>query len=143
MGNITSANSNITLTVPGLLATPVVITKFSTDKSISSDAETIAETRMGVDGQIAYGYLPPVVSITIDLEADSPSIGVIDKIVRTSKLNKRPYSCDMIVEVNSTRKRYKYTNGVIVEVKTMPDHSKMLDPVSVKFTFEKSATEDF
>ena len=73
LGNITSANAVLVLGVEELYPVGVQLTNFATDQMLSSDDMEIAQARMGVDGGLAAGYVPNPFSLTITLEASSPS----------------------------------------------------------------------
>ena len=74
LGNITSANAVLVLGVEELYPVGVQLTNFATDQMISSDDMEIAQARMGVDGGLAAGYVSNPFSLTITLEASSPSL---------------------------------------------------------------------
>lgn len=65
MKTITSANAILILTVEELYPSGVQIEKFASDDAFSSDNVTIAEVRMGVDGQLAAGYTPAPIPFKI------------------------------------------------------------------------------
>ncbi len=71
--DITSANSKIILTCPELFPIGVELQQFSTDQSITQGDEEIANDRIGVDGKMVAGWIPTIKSVTIALEASSPS----------------------------------------------------------------------
>ena len=74
VGNITDANSVVILSVDDLYPAGVQIQGFSTDTAWTAGDSQIAETRMGVDGRLSAGYTPQPRTITISLEASSPSL---------------------------------------------------------------------
>ena len=71
--DITSANAKLILTCEELYPSGVELQMFSTNQSWNADALQVAETRMGVDGHMAAGYVPNIKTVTVQLEASSPS----------------------------------------------------------------------
>ena len=55
LGNITSANAVIVMTVEDLFPAGVRLEQFATDQALDGDDHEYAQARMGVDGQLAAG----------------------------------------------------------------------------------------
>ena len=128
--DLTSANAVVILSVDELYPNGVQIQGFSTDSSFAVDDATIAEARMGVDGKLSAGYTPAPRTVTITLEANSPSLPILSNIVEASQVTRKPFKCQM------------YANGVLQTGHTIPDGKKVLDPTNWTFIFEscKSTT---
>ena len=58
--DITSANAKLILTCEELYPSGVELQMFSTNQAWNADALQVAETRMGVDGHMAAGYVPNI-----------------------------------------------------------------------------------
>lgn len=136
VGNITDANSVVILSVDDLYPAGVQIQGFSTDTAWTAGDSQIAETRMGVDGRLSAGYTPQPRTITISLEASSPSLEVMRNIVETSRVNKACYTCTMQITIPAQGKEYNLTNGVLQTAHDLSDGKKTLDPSSFTFIFE-------
>lgn len=133
--DITSTNSTVILTVEDLFPQGVTLEGFSVDTIISSDEVTMAETRMGVDGKMASGYVPSPKSVTISLEANSPSQEVFNVIYGATEATKKIYKCNLSVNVPSLKRSYNWVDGCVVSGKPTSDVKKTLDPTSWKLTF--------
>lgn len=133
--DISSANSRIVYTDNMFCRAGVMLAKFSTDQSLSQDEVTYAETRMGVDGKMAAGFVPAIIPVTIVFEADSPSWKIMGKSFNASKALKRPLICSLEVSIPSVGYFYSYKNGVLKSI-TDVGLKKVLDPITVKFDFE-------
>ena len=57
MSTITSANASVVLTVPDVFAVPQIIAGFAADDAFTQEAADLAETRMGVDGNLRMQLL--------------------------------------------------------------------------------------
>lgn len=134
--DITSANSKIILICPELFPIGVELQQFSTDQSITQGDEEMASDRIGVDGKMVAGWVPTIKSVTIALEASSPSASVFDTIYKHSKSAHKVYWINLIVTVPSLGKVIVYKNGVLKNWKLMPDHKQVLDPINAVIDFE-------
>ena len=103
LGNITSANAVLVLGVEELYPVGVQLTNFATDQMLSSDDMEIAQARMGVDGGLAAGYVPNPFSLTITLEASSPSLTVMQSLLMAMKTNKTTYKCSVTLTIPSIK----------------------------------------
>lgn len=134
--DITSANSIIILTCKELFPAGVKLQQFSTDQSISQGDEEMTSDRIGVDGKMVAGWVPTIKTVTISLEASSPSASVFDLIYKYSQSSRKVYWINLIVNVPSLGKVLTYRNGVLKNWKLMPDHKQVLDPISAVIDFE-------
>ena len=139
MGNqstITSANSVFILSVTDLYPSGVSIQGYATDKAFATEALEIAETMMGVDGQLTAGYTPTPVKQTISLQADSPSKDIFDAIVRTTRQTGDVMYLDAVITLPGPGETYTLTNGILTSAKQIPDAQKVLQPVDYVITWE-------
>ena len=137
MNNITSANATAYMTVKDLYPAGFPLNNFATDQAIDQAEDTVAETRMGVDGHMAAGYIPSIKPVTMQFEAASPTVPYMNNIYLASQQNCRTYECTLVINVPSVGKVYTYTGGVMKTGKALPALKKVLDPVSYGFDFEK------
>jgi len=134
--SITSANSIFILTVVDLFPAGVILQGYATDKAFASDALEIAETMMGVDGQLTGGYTPMPVKQTITLMADSPSNVVFDAIVRTTKTIGDIIYLAAIITLPGPGEIFALNNGILTSAKQIPDAQKVLQPRDFVITWE-------
>ena len=137
MNNITSANATAYMVVKDLYPAGFPLNNFSTDQAIDQAEDTIAETRMGVDGYMAAGYTPSIKAVTLQFEAASPSVQFLNNLYLASQKNRRTYETTLVINVPAVGKTYTYTGGVLKTGKALPALKRTLDPVSYGFDFEK------
>ena len=137
MNNITSANATAYMVVKDLYPAGFSLNNFSTDQAIDQAEDTIAETRMGVDGYMAAGYTPSIKAVTLQFEAASPSVQFLNNLYLASQKNRRTYETTLVINVPAVGKTYTYTGGVLKTGKALPALKRTLDPVSYGFDFEK------
>lgn len=136
-GNITSANSTAVLTVAQVYPQGITLQQFATDQAVSMDEVTVAETRLGVDGFLAAGWVPGVKPVTIMLEASSPSYEAMAEVFNAQDQARTLYECTLTVRVPSIGKVYTWSGGVLKSGTPFPSHKKVLDPTTWKFEFAK------
>ena len=139
MLDITSANATVAVSVESLFS--VTLENFSADSSFTSDTIQAAETRMGVDGHLAAGFTPAIKTVTINLEAGSPSATFLQLLVQAQETNLKPYKVQMVISVPSIGKRYSFSNGVLQSYKDLPDGQNVLSPTQWVFHFEGLSVE--
>ena len=139
MLDITSANATVAVSVESLFS--VTLENFSADSSFTSDTIQAAETRMGVDGHLAAGFTPAIKTVTINLEAGSPSATFLQLLVQAQETKLKPYKVQMVISVPSIGKRYSFSNGVLQSYKDIPDGQNVLSPTQWVFHFEGLSVE--
>lgn len=139
MLDITSANATVAVSVGGLFS--VNLENFSADSSFTSDTVQAAETRMGVDGHMAAGFTPAIKTITINLEAGSPSTEYMQLLRQVQEVNMKPYKVNMVISIPSIGKRYTFSEGVLQSYKDLPDGQNVLSPTQWVFHFESMSAE--
>lgn len=140
--DITSANATLFLTVEELYPNGVQLYQFATDQSYSSEAEQIAETRMGVDGMMVAGYTPNIKVVGVNLEVSSPSVAVMDYIIQATKANRKPYKCMLVANVPSIGKTFTWSNGTLQTGSLSGGAAKVLNPMQYTFNFQDSEVSD-
>lgn len=135
LGDITSANSTIIMRVEGLFPAGVPLMGFATDQSLSQDEITIAETRMGVDGNFVAGWVPSIKPVTIMLEASSPSAGYMLALYQHCEQRRGIYEVSLVCTIPSILRIITWSKGVLKSGTIFPSNKKVLDPTTWKFEF--------
>jgi len=133
---ITSANSILTMIVPGLFPVPVSIQGYSTDDAFMLDALDLAETVMGVDGRMSAGYVPKEVKLTITLQADSASKDFFAILTQAVKTAREVFYMSATLSLPSTGEAFTFTRGILTSVEQLPSAKKMLQPQKFVITWE-------
>lgn len=141
--NITSANATLLLSADIVIPSGVLLSQFSTDQSFSMGEATIVEDRMGVDGHLAAGWIPGIKTVTIALEAASPSIEYLSLLYKTMEVNRTIYNVTLIATVPSIRKIYTWTKGVLKSGTPVASGKKVLDPTSWTFDFAELSVQSY
>jgi hypothetical protein len=125
---ITSANSTFLLGIVGLYSTAQQIQGFSSDAAFAiADADT-AETQMGVDAAMSYGWVPRIYEQTVTLQADSSSGFLFETWVQTQDAAKEVYEAFGTITIPGIKRTYTLTNGVLRRVVIHPDAAKVMMP---------------
>jgi hypothetical protein len=75
-GSITSANASITLTIPGVYSSGVLLQNFAVNDILEPDPTTLTESRVGADGEVVGGYVFNLTKFRMMFQANSDSIPV-------------------------------------------------------------------
>lgn len=137
VGDITSANATLILTVDDLFPQGIPLYMFATDQSYNQSEVTVAETRMGVDGNMVAGFTPSIKEVNIMLEAASPSYASLATLYRALEQKRGIYQCTLIATVPAIAKVFTWTAGVLVKGTPVPPGKKVLDPTSWTFHFAR------
>jgi hypothetical protein len=74
--SITSANTSISIIIPGVYSSGVVLENFDVNDIVDSEPQTLSEGRVGADGQLAVGYVFNLNKFRMAFQANSPSIPI-------------------------------------------------------------------
>lgn len=137
--DITSANAELVLAAEEVFPAGIALQMFSTDQSYSAEAQTMAETRMGVDGHIAAGYVPSEKVVTITLEAASPSYPFLAELATAMETNRKVYRCTLLATLPAIGRTLIWSVGVLYSGTRVPAGAKTLQPTTWTFHFEQFA----
>lgn len=141
-GNITSANASGNIIVDEIFPNGFILNAFATDAALAMDEETLAETRMGVDGKMAAGYIPSIKSLTLSLEPFSNAAQGLDVVAATSRQAMDVYNVTLTFSIPALKQVWTFGNGCLKTLKTVPDIKKVLDMRTFKFDFETIDIQD-
>lgn len=110
---ITSANAVLMLRCKGIYDSFVQIQGFQADNAWEFGEVNIGESRMGVDGKQSIGYTPHETQWTLHLEANSPSVQILENIRKDFNSNMESRFVEFTVEMPSIGKRYSGQGGLI------------------------------
>jgi hypothetical protein len=128
MATLTNANSVITLTIPGIFNSPQTLYGFSADNMFTTSSIKSAEGVMGVDGRLSFGWVPQIKTQDFMLQADSPSMYILDQWVQTQNTAREIYACNGTIYLPGVGMAYTLTRGALESYNIMPDGQKTLAP---------------
>ena len=134
--SITSANSQLTLSITGLFNSAMPIQGYAADGGFQTEAVAAAEVMMGMDGHMSAGFVFTPVKFKVTLNADSPSKTVFDQWYEFSRGQREISYCQAVLTLPSTGESYTLTNGVLQSYAGTPAGKKVLQPVEYEITFE-------
>ena len=123
---ITSANSVVTFTVPGLFNTPVQLQGYSADKAWDTAAVVVTETQIGVDGRKTAGLVFNPVKQTYAFQADSPSVGIFEAIQAAQRAAKDVYYINATIDLPATGQSYVCNKGTLEDYNSVASAGKVL-----------------
>ncbi|SCC09399.1 MULTISPECIES: phage tail fiber protein [Snodgrassella] len=138
---ITAANSVLMLRCQGVYDNYITLKGFQADNAWGFGDANIGESRMGVDGQQSIGYTPHEVEWTLHLEANSPSIAILENIRKDFNANMETRPIDIVVEIKAVKKRYSAT-GALISLSGGVSGQKLLAGNQYKFRLVLNGGED-
>ena len=139
--DITSANTVFTIQADSVIPNPVQLQNFSTDQLATVDEQVVAESRMGVDGGLAIGYVPQPFNFSFMLEANSPSQDYMFNLADATRANRCTYDVTITLDCPSLKRRYIFERGGLINASVMPNPKKTHDPTTWKFVFASARVE--
>jgi hypothetical protein len=136
MQTITSANAQLTLSIPDVFPTPQPIEGFATDDAFDTENVSPNETLMGVDGNLSGGYTPYPVKFKIVLQADSVSQDVFDQWRQAMDAAKEAFAANATLVADSVGKIYTFTKGFLTGDMPTPPGKKVLQAQTYEITFQ-------
>jgi Tail fiber protein gp32 len=144
MADITSANSVFTLNIPDVFSTPQTLQGYATDDGWATETVEIAETMLGVDGIMSYGYLPFIIHQTIVFQADSISIpDTMEAWISAEIAVRGKYRADGTLVIPSLNKVYQLGNGVITRMTPVPAGKRVLGPQTYQIDWNYWAPQPY
>ena len=135
VGDITSANAKVILTVDELFPQGVTLQMFSADTAYNTDSIPVAVARMGVDGYMAAGQTPNIKQVSITLEACSPSVAPLSTLHKAMDQYRRIYPCKLVISLPSIGQTMTYSDGVLISGTAIPAGGRVLSPTQWVFNF--------
>ena len=139
---ITSANAVLMLRCKGVYDNFIKLQGFQADNAWGFGDANIGESRMGVDGKQSIGYTPHEVEWTLFLEANSPSVDIMENIRKDFNANMESRLIDIVVEVPSVKKRFK-ASGALIKLTGGISGEKLLAGSQYTFNLMLNGAEEF
>lgn len=138
---ITSANAVMMLRCEGVYDNWVRIQGFQVDNAWELGEINIGETRMGVDGKQSIGYTPHETPWSIYLEANSPSVQIMENIRKKFNSDMEVAYIEVIIEIPSIAKKY-YGKGGMTSMTGGASGKKMLDGTTYNFNMVTEGADE-
>ena len=132
---ITSANSVVSITVPGLYSSPVQLEGYSTDKAWDTAAVVVTETQIGVDGRKTAGLVYNPVKQTFSFQADSPSVQIFESIYSAMRSAGDVYYISATIDLPATGESYVCNKGTLEDYNAVASAGKVLTAREVSISW--------
>lgn len=139
MGNLTSADIVLTLSIATLFPSPVQLQGFGVDDVYDIASVKNIETMMGVDGVLSAGFVWKERVQTITLQADSASNAIFDQWNSAQERNQTVYPSQGLVRIPSLSTKFIQTKGFLTGYKPAPKAGRVLHARSYEITWERIA----
>ena len=129
---ITSANSVILFRCKGIYDNWIRLSGYQVDTAASFGDVTVGETRMGVDGKQSGGFVPHETPFTLNLEANSESLNVMETVYNDFINNMETRVCEFQITYPSVKRRQNLS-GFLVTKSGGTGISRLLDGSTYTF----------
>lgn len=133
---ITSANCVLTLAVASLFTTPQRIQGFDVDDVFDNEAITTAETKQGVDGHLAGGFVYEPVKCGIHLMADSDSNDFFETWAATNRSQQESLIASGFIILPSVNRAYAMNRGFLTAVPMIAQVKRTLGARTYQISWE-------
>ena len=124
--SITSANAILTILIETIFPTPIQLQGFSGEDIYTSGPLASVETSMGLDGNLAAGFVFVPVPWNVSLMADSASNDVFDQWYDAQQGAKEVYAASGSLILPGIGKKWALTRGFLSSFPPFPDAAKTL-----------------
>lgn len=138
---ITGANSVVMFRCKGIYDNWVKLIGYQVDTGAVFADVTMGETRAGLDGFQSGGYVTHETPITLNFEANSPSINILENVYRDFVQNSETRQCEIQVTLPSV-KRSQSLSGFMVTKSGGTSINKLLVGSSYTFNMISNGSED-
>lgn len=136
-GDITSANSTFTLSVPQVFPVAATLEGYATEDAFAQAEVEIGQVVIGVDGQASGAFIPFLVPQTITFQADSDSIPDVFEAWWTAQVaNRALYTASGVLSIPSIGKKCEAQFGRLTRITPAPAAGKMLKPMQYQIMWE-------
>lgn len=133
---LTSADLQFMLTLPGLFPIAQQIQGFASDDAFAIEPYDLAETLMGVDGQLSGGYTPNPKKQAIQLQANSVSNDIFDIWRGAQESTKGLIVVTATIQYPALGKTYAMNRGFLTRVQAIAPAKKILQPQTYEITWQ-------
>jgi hypothetical protein len=125
--SITSANAVYLISVAGVFPVAQPLQGWGVDEAFDTERADISETKLGVDGVFAAGWVPRVTKQTITLLAASPSFLIFEQWVAAQDTTQSIFYATGTIILPSIQRKYSLPNGVLgPSFQAIPNAKKVL-----------------
>lgn len=133
---ITSANCVLTLAIASLFTTPQRIQGFAVDDVFDTEAIATAETKQGVDGHLAGGFVYEPIKCGIHLMADSDSNELFETWAATNRSQQESLIASGFIILPSINRAYAMNRGFLTAVPLVAPVKRTLGERTFTITWE-------
>lgn len=135
--DVTSANAQLVLVVDELFPSGIQLQQFSADGVFSSDSIEMTETRRSVDGIMVAGVIKNISSVSLTLEASSPSAADLEYLRDCMEANNKPYECTLTCFIPALNVTRTFVRGVLKSAPPISAAQRTMQPTQWGFDFER------
>ena len=136
MANLTTANSIILLSFAGLFPVAQQLQGYAAEDILDTADMENKETVMGIDGRLSAGWVPVPTVQTFTLQADSPSLAILDAVIDAEQVTKSAIQVQGTIVLPGLGASYQMNNGWLTSFTPISAAKKIAQPRKFVFKWE-------
>ena len=134
---ITAADSIVTLACPPIFTLPQTLEGFGENQVFRVPKVTIAQTKMGIDGLMAAGYIFVKQPWNFTFIASSPSCAVFDAVKAAQDAALAPFYWNGFVASPSLGVSFELINGIMSDYSPASDAAQVYQDREFDFVWQR------
>lgn len=140
MATITAANSIFMLSVATIFTAPTKLQGYGPDDAFDTASLPVGETQMGVDGQLAGGFVYSAVEQDITLLASSISNALFDQWYQAMVQAQDAYPANATIQLPGLGIKWIMTNGFLIDYMIIPSVKRLAQPRRHKIRWQSAVS---
>lgn len=111
---------------------------WAADRAFEVSAQATAETVLGVDGKVHYGWVPGLIQFEFTVMPDSDTAYFLETIYTIQRELRETLELNATLKIPALQKGYSLSNGVLTNYTPLPAHQRVMAGQTSQMTFERS-----
>lgn len=137
--DLTAANSIFQLSIPDVFPAPQQLQGYSADDIFETEDQEGIQTQMGVDGELAAGFVYVETKQSITLMPTSDSNDVFDQWRDAEKAALSVFRASAVIILPALGRKWQMTRGFLTRYKPIPGAGKILKPRTFGITWNANS----
>uniref|UniRef100_A0AAU6W2J3 Tail protein n=4 Tax=unclassified bacterial viruses TaxID=12333 RepID=A0AAU6W2J3_9VIRU len=133
---ITSADASFVISSSDFALAATILEGYGADAAFAAENQDTAELVLGVDGRMSAGWVPRMYPQVITLQADSPSLFIMEGIVAAQDAGRTVFRLNGVINLPGNKFSYTMTRGVLSSGSPMPTAQRVLKERTFTITWE-------
>lgn len=137
--DLTAANSIFQLFIPDVFPAPQQLQGYAADDIFDVEDQESVQVQMGVDGELAAGFVYVETKQSITLMPTSDSNDVFDQWNAAQKAALTVFPASAVIILPGLNKKWQMTRGFLTRYKPIPGAGKIIKPRTFGITWNANS----